>query len=298
MSDAFRPEELSLDDSVSLLPQPFLRWAGGKRRVLPIIRTKLPREFIKGKTRVFEPFVGGGAFAFSLYDKMSPFFTPGRNLYINDVNPDLVLCYSTIRDCPDDLMKALKSITKTKSKAEFEKIKSSRPDKSVEKAARFIYLNRTCFNGLWRVNSKGDFNVPWGKLKDPKIFDESNILLVHDRLQGASITNLDFSAAMEECNKGDFVYLDPPYLPLSASSSFSKYAKSDFGLVQHFALAGAIRALTKRGVMVMLSNSDTKLTREIYGDILAIERIKVQRSISANAASRVQVGEIIATNYR
>lgn len=246
---------------------------------------------------MFEPFVGGGAFSFSISNFGSPFHTPGKCLHINDINEDLILAYKIIRDDPKELMRALLSITKDKSKAEFERIKKSNPKLHVSRASRFIYLNRTCFNGLWRVNSKGEFNVPWGKLNNPTIFNKENIIACSHALQGASITNLDFSSALEVPKKGDFVYIDPPYIAMSNSSSFSRYAKSDFGLVQHFALAGAIRGLSQKGVNVMLSNSDTKLTRDIYGEVLNIQKIQVQRSISAKAQSRVSVGEVIATNY-
>lgn len=288
---------LANDKQVSTEPRPFLRWAGGKRRVLPHLLEKMPLDFAPGKTRVFEPFVGGGAFAFSLGIEGSKHYTPGKNLFINDVNEDLVCAYVAIRDNPKKLIEKLEEIVKTKSKAEFERIKKSSPKSSIERAARFIYLNRTCFNGLWRVNSRGEFNVPWGKLKNPLIFDEQNILNCHVRLRDATITNLDFSLALKTCKEGDFVYLDPPYIPLTPSSSFSKYAKGDFGLGNHLALAETIEKLTLRGVRVLLSNSDTKTTREIYGDVMNFQKIQVQRSISANSSSRISVGEIIGTNY-
>ena len=280
-----------------LEPKPFLRWAGGKRRVIPYIFQNLPRDFNSGKTRVYEPFLGGGAFIFSLFNPTSPFFTPGKNLVISDINQDLITAYIAVRDRPDELIKKVDQFAKKKTKKEFEDMRSLRPRNDLEAAARFIYLNKTCFNGLWRVNSKGEFNVPWGKLKDPQIIDITNIRECHRRLRNSTIMKQDFASSLESCRRGDFVYLDPPYLPLNSSSNFSKYSKEDFGLVQHAALAGAINALTKKGVKVLLSNSDTPLTREIYASVLKIKSIHVQRSISAKSESRVQVKEIIGTNY-
>jgi DNA adenine methylase len=277
--------------------QPFLRWAGGKRRVLPLILAKMPHDFSSGSTRVFEPFLGGGAFSFAILNANSQFWTKSKHLFLNDINQDLILSYLAIRDFPEQLMITLSKLAKNKSREEFELVKSSNPKTLVARAARFIYLNRTCFNGLWRVNSQGEFNVPWGKLSNPLIYSRENIVACSSKLQGATITNLDFVTALETADSGDFVYLDPPYIPLNASSSFSKYSKNDFGVIHHFALAGVIKGLTKKGVRVMLSNSDTRLTKEIYGSVVKIEKIKVQRSISANSKSRVQVGEIIATNY-
>ena len=288
---------LGLESPQSTVAQPFLRWAGGKRRVMPMLMANMPKDFNGLKTRVFEPFLGGGAFSFALSNSNSKFFTPGKNLIINDVNRDLVLAYLALRDNPDALITQLKKITRTKSKSEFERVKYSNPKDDLSRAARFIYLNRTCFNGLWRVNSKGEFNVPWGNLQDPLIYSEENFFACSKSLQRATITNLDFASALQRVSPNDFVYLDPPYIPLTNSSSFSKYAKNDFGIMQHFALAGVIRRLVDVGAKVMLSNSDTKLTQEIYGSVLKIKRIKVQRSISAKASSRVAVGEIIATNF-
>ncbi len=278
-------------------PKPFLRWAGGKRRVVDRLHANMPLDFSSGKTRVFEPFLGGGAFAFSLGNEFSNFFTPGSLLHLNDVNDDLICTYVEIRDNLEGLIGHLKKITKDKSQAEFEAIKKSRPKTNTGRAARFIYLNRTCFNGLWRVNSKGEFNVPWGKLKDPLIIDSSNLKLCSKRLKGSTITNHDFVFALAKCKKGDFVYLDPPYIPLNSSSSFSKYAKGDFSIQDHEKLSEVIADLSRRGVKVLLSNSDTKLTRQIYGDVVDFKAITVQRSISANSTSRVKVKEILGANY-
>lgn len=284
-------------DSELTKPQPFLRWAGGKRKLVDSLISSFPTSFVRSKHSFYEPFVGGGALMLALGDKERPEYVPGNRLYINDSNPDLIATYLSIRDDLDSLCEQLEILSRYTSKTAFTRVKANRPQDNVSRAARFIYLNKTCFNGLWRVNSKGEFNVPWGKLKTPKIFDPDNLRAVHIRLQGAKISCNSFQTALETTQKGDLVYLDPPYLPLSASSSFSKYAKEDFGLLNQYALAGVIDGLTSRGVNVILSNSDTPLTRRIFGDSLALHQISVQRTISANASSRKPVNEIIGTNF-
>jgi len=196
------------------------------------------------------------------------------------------------------LMEVMDRIAEKKDYDEFTKIKDWIPETNVERAARFIYLNKTCFNGLWRVNSHGKFNVPFAKLKNPVIYDRENLMAVSQRLQGAKITNLTFTQALELASAGDLVYLDPPYIPLNSSSSFAQYAKQGFGILEHYSLAGVIDGLTERGVFVVLSNSDTSKTREIYGQTLTLRQLAVTRSISANANSRGSVKEIIGVNYK
>jgi DNA adenine methylase len=176
-------------------------------------------------------------------------------------------------------------------------VRASHPVRKIDIAARFIYLNKTCFNGLWRVNSKGEFNVPWGKLQNPTIFDESILIANSKRLQGAKIAKREFLRQLENAKNGDLVYLDPPYIPLSSSSSFSKYSKLDFDISNHEQLASCIDSLTKKGVFVILSNSDTSETRKIFGGSMNLYQISVGRSISAKSESRKRVNEIIATNY-
>ena len=233
-----------------------------------------------------------------LGDISSPFYVDGSHLHINDINPDLVLTYKSIQKSPTKLMNELDRIAKKKNEAEFYKIREWEPSGSIQRSARFIYLNKTCFNGLWRVNSSGKFNVPFGKLKNPLIYDRDNILAISHRLKGATITNLPFANAVDQAKEGDLVYFDPPYIPLNASSSFAQYAKDGFGLMDQYALAGVIEGLTNRGVNVILSNSDTPETREIFGNILSLHQISAPRSISANASSRGNVKEVIGLNFK
>jgi len=167
----------------------------------------------------------------------------------------------------------------------------------VRLAARFIYLNKTCFNGLWRVNSSGAFNVPFGRYKNPKILDEANLILCGQRLKNSKISLGTFRQAVSHAKEGDLVYFDPPYIPLTRTAAFSQYAKEDFGIEAQKELANVIMGLTSIGVRVILSNSDTPLTREIFGKCLKIRQIPVARTISAQGATRRAVHEVIGTNY-
>ena len=278
-------------------PTPFLRWAGGKRRLTSTIVPSFPIGFDPAKNRFFEPFVGGGAVMFSLGDSSATLYVPGNKLVINDVNPDLIATYTIIRDDVEGLIKELSKLAKSTSQTAFEKVKKSRPTNDLARAARFIYLNKTCFNGLWRVNSKGEFNVPYGHVRNPLVCDSELLRACSSRLQGAQIRLGSYVAAVNDAKAGDLVYLDPPYLPLSPSASFSKYAKDDFGKLDHYALAGVIRGLSERGVYVMMSNSDAPLTRQIFGGLLELRGLDVTRSISAGSASRIKVGEVLGINY-
>ena len=283
--------------SVEVQPQPFLRWAGGKRKLASFIANSFPTKLDYGSAHYYEPFLGGGALAFYIGQKESPFYIPGSHIHLSDTNPDLISAYQVLRDDPLTLMKHLKRLGKNTDREAFEKVRASRPNAKIDIAARFIYLNKTCFNGLWRVNSKGEFNVPWGKLQNPRIFDESILMANSKRLHGAKIAKRDFLSQLESAQKGDLVYLDPPYIPLSSSSSFSKYSKLDFDISNHEELASCIDSLTKSGVFVILSNSDTSDTRSIFGKSLNLYQISVGRSIAAKSESRKRVNEVIATNY-
>lgn len=278
-------------------PQPFLRWAGGKRKLAGFIANSFPAKLDYSSAHYYEPFLGGGALAFYIGQKESPFYIPGSRIHLSDTNPDLISAYQVLRDDPLTLMKHLAKLARQTDREAFEKARASRPSAKIEIAARFIYLNKTCFNGLWRVNSKGEFNVPWGKLQNPKIFDELVLMADSIRLRGAKIAKRDFLSQLESSRTGDLVYLDPPYIPISSSSSFSKYSKLDFDISNHEQLAACIDSLTNRGVFVVLSNSDTSDTRRIFGKSMNLYQISVGRSISASSMSRKRVNEVIATNY-
>jgi len=294
-----KKRRLSVSGEVPYLaqPKPFLRWAGGKRRLTNLLIDSIPKSFDPKSDCYFEPFIGGGALVFALGDKTHELYIPGKNLYLNDSNPDLIVTYQVVRSEVDSLIKKLSRLAQDTSKSAYEKIRGLSPEDEVGRAARFIYLNKTCFNGLWRVNSKGVFNVPWGKLKNPLIFDEEGLRACSNRLKGAHITRGDFAKAAAKAKKGDLVYFDPPYLPLTASANFSKYAKDDFNVEDHQRLADLIKTLTKNGVHVILSNSDTPLSREIFSSVLALRQISMNRSISASGNSRKPVMEILGTSF-
>lgn len=283
------------ENSVKSKAAPFLRWAGGKRQLLDVIVPALAP--IDKTNRFFEPFVGGGAVMFRLGDLEGEYFVQGKQLVINDINPELIATYTAIRDEPEALLEKLKKLSMDVSKNGFEKVKLSQPSGNVNRAARFIYLNKTCFNGLWRVNSKGEFNVPWGKLSSPQIYNKELILACSERLQKSKIRCVPFTTAVSDASEGDMVYLDPPYIPLSSSASFSKYTQHDFSIMDQYALAGTIRGLTDKGVRVMLSNSDTPLSRKIFGSELSLWGVSATRSISAASSSRGKVHEIVGVNY-
>jgi DNA adenine methylase len=280
------------------VPTPFLRWAGGKRRLSEVLLQAFPKDFKGTESNFFEPFVGGGALMIKLGDPSSEYFVDGEHLYINDINPDLIITYKAIQKNVRKLMEEIDSFAIRKDKKEFLEVRNWRPKLAIEKAARFIYLNKTCFNGLWRVNSKGEFNVPYGQLKNPLIYDRDNLLLMSKRLRNATITNLPFAQAVEPAKKGDLVYFDPPYIPLTTTASFAQYAKDGFGMMDQFALAGVIEGLTAKGVNVILSNSETDATREVFGNILTLRQISAPRSISATVGGRGNVKEVIGTNFK
>ena len=283
--------------SVKPYPIPFVKWAGGKRKLAPLLIETFPIEFDPEKNRYFEPFIGGGALMFALGQPGGKLIVPGKSLFINDMNPELTNTYEVIRDNVSALIKELEVLSKKINEKTFYDIRSAVPRGKVARAARFIYLNKTCFNGLWRVNSKGEFNVPFGKSKNPSLFVEENLRACSKRLKGSTITNVSFEKAVSKARKGDLVYFDPPYIPLSASASFSAYAKEGFGMNEQELLAETIGKLNSKGVYVLLSNSDTPLTRKIFRKSLTLRKVLMSRSISSSGSTRKPVYEVLGMNY-
>lgn len=283
--------------SVKPYPIPFVKWAGGKRKLAPLLIETFPIEFDPEKNRYFEPFIGGGALMFALGQPGGKLIVPGKSLFINDMNPELTNTYEVIRDNVSALIKELEVLSKKINEKTFYDIRSTVPRSKVARAARFIYLNKTCFNGLWRVNSKGEFNVPFGKSKNPSLFVEENLRACSKRLKGSTITNESFEKAVSKARKGDLVYFDPPYIPLSASASFSAYAKEGFGVNEQELLAETIGKLNAKGVYVLLSNSDTPLTRKIFRRSLTLRKVLMSRSISSSGSTRNPVYEVLGMNY-
>jgi DNA adenine methylase len=292
-----KPQSLPQKSSVSSYPSPFVKWAGGKRKLAPLLMETFPEDFNPEKHRYFEPFIGGGALMFALGNPEGKLSIPGKNLFINDLNPELTNTYEVIRDNVSALVKELEQMSKKINEKAFYEIRENVPRSKVARAARFIYLNKTCFNGLWRVNSKGEFNVPFGKSKNPSLFVEENLRACSKRLKGSTITNESFEKAVSKARKGDLVYFDPPYIPLSASASFSAYAKEGFGINEQEFLAETIGKLNAKGVYVLLSNSDTPMTRKIFRKSLTLRKVLMSRSISSSGSTRKPVYEVLGMNY-
>lgn len=267
---------------------PFLKWAGGKSQLLATYTQFFPDKF----HQYYEPFVGAGAVFFRLGS-----MRPEMRATISDCNAELINCYETIKSDVNSVIEQLR--TYHNDEELFYHIRALSPAKLTkpERAARMIFLNKTCFNGLYRVNSKGQFNVPFGRYKNPRICDEENLIAVSNRLSKVKVLHRSFQHVLEEADKGDFVYFDPPYVPLNNTANFTSYTENCFGLNEQRLLADAFRTLDKRGCYVMLSNSDTKIVRDLYRDFY-VNRVKATRAINCHADKRGQISELLVTNYR
>lgn len=289
--------------AANTVASPFLRWAGGKRTLQQLIVDAFPTDFDPAQHRYFEPFVGGCAVMFA-----SEAFIPGHRVVINDANRELATTYRALRDDVDAVIVDLANYAKQNTLEDYLHARARHLTLTDgELPAWFIYLNKTCFNGLWRVNSSGQYNVPYGKLATPAILDEPTLRAAARRLQGVDIRTGSYIDAVRDATAGDVVYFDPPYLPLTASS-FTKYAKDDFTLNDQRELANLIADLTQRGVRVIMSNAHTTvpdpnsttgtgLTVSIYGDVLDLRELHVARSVGASAHTRVRAREILGFNY-
>jgi len=274
-------------------PKPFVKWVGGKRQLLRQFHDMglyPPDGFDPITNTYFEPFVGGGAVFFDLLP---------RKAELSDLNNELATTYNVIKNDVDGLIKSLK---KHKYEKEYYlKVRAKDPKSlpDLEVASRFIFLNRTCFNGMYRVNSKGGFNVPFGKYNNPMICDEENLHKVSIALQKVSIRNQDFKDLLKKAKKGDFVYFDPPYHPISKTASFTSYTAGAFLEKEQTELRDAFVELHKRGCYVMLSNSDTSFINELYSGIKGVKVSKVTagRAINSNATKRGKISEVLVTNY-
>jgi len=279
-------------DVARIEAQPFLKWAGGKAQLL----AQFDKFFPDRIDRYFEPFLGGGAVFFHL-KRLFPHMVP----HLRDNNAELINTYIAVRDFPNELMRRLDAHLKA-FKAERERyyylIRSQHhvPEKEiVERAARMIFLNKTCFNGLWRVNACGQFNVPIGSHKNPALYDRDNLLAANWALRNAHLAVQDFRDTLNETRKGDFVYIDPPYFPVSATASFTSYTKEDFGAGEQEELAALFADAARRGVRLMLSNSDTTFIEKLYRDFKP-KTVRARRAISCNGATRGKINELVVTS--
>lgn len=272
------------------LAQPFLKWAGGKRQLIKEINKLIPKKYNK----YYEPFLGGGALLFYLQ--------PSRTV-VNDSNADLINCYQVLRDNPDKLLEVIGEFENTKDffykTREMDRQPSYAELSPVIKAARIIYLNKTCFNGLFRVNKQGQFNAPFGNYKNPTLLDSAVAKAVHKYLQKNEVTilNCDFEEAVSSARAGDFVYFDPPYDPISDTSSFTGYDLNGFSRSEQQRLKQVCDALTERGVAVLLSNSDTSFVRELYDEkYYTVHVVQARRNINSVGSRRGKINEVLVRN--
>lgn len=300
--------------------KPFLKWAGGKTQLINQIEERLPSDIRLSRTidKYFEPFIGGGALFFYL----SSNYTINES-YIYDINPELIVVYKTIKNNPKDLINYLTELKKEfiplsheerkeiylNIRKDFnnsmDKFNYSKYDGEdyVKRSASFILMNKTCFNGLFRVNKKGEFNVPFGRYKNPAIFDKENILACSKALKNTTIVEGSFACSEELIDSNSFVYLDPPYRPITSSASFTSYSKFDFDDDNQIELANYYKRISKKGAKVLLSNSDPKNTDEsdnFFDDLyseFSIDRVFAKRSINRDGNKRGEVSEILVKNY-
>ena len=265
-------------------PRPFLKWAGGKGQLIPQYSQFFPQEF----DTYYEPFLGGGAIFFHLQPRRS---------VLMDINPELVNVYTCVRDRVEDLISLLEIHHELHCETHYYRVRSNPSDAPLERAARFIYLNKTCFNGLYRENSKGQFNVPMGRYKNPRVCHADLLRSVSLSLQNAQVLESPFDAVLHQVKgKRSFVYFDPPYYPISPTSNFTAYNRYSFSAADQIHLRDVFAELAGRGVKVMLSNSHCPFTLDLYRDF-NIHTITASRAINSDPAKRGKISEILVTSY-
>lgn len=279
------------DPASTISARPFLKWVGGKGQLLPELakRVALARPY----NRYHEPFFGGGALFFWL--KANRALGKGQ-AHLTDNNPNLLEAYIGVRDHVEEVIRLLEAHKLAHCEAHYYAVRANVPFLLPDRAARIIYLNRTCFNGLYRENSRGEFNVPMGRYKNPLICDADNLRAVSAALKRAKLAQRPFREVLHHAVAGDFVYFDPPYWPLSDTSSFTAYAKDNFGRADQEELADVYRQLAERGVRVLLSNSDTPLIHELYAGF-TIETVQATRNVNSKADARGKISELLVRNF-
>ena len=293
--------------------KPFIKWVGGKGQLLSEINKLYPVELGKNINKYAEIFVGGGAVLFDILSKYKL-----DEVYISDKNLELINTYKSIRDNVDILIKSLKGMEEQyipldnenrkdyyyKKREEYNSLKINSEVNNIEKAVLFIFLNKTCFNGLYRVNKKGEFNVPMGAYKKPKICDEENLKNVSLTLRNVKIVYADYRESEKFIDDKTFVYIDPPYRPLNITSSFTSYTENDFNDKEQIELAEYINVLNKKGAKIVISNSDPKnndIDDNFFDKLYKnynINRVKATRMLNSNASLRGAINELLITNYK
>ncbi len=296
---------------MTIKAKPFVKWVGGKTQLLKSIEKALPENFERIKNLTYiEPFVGGGAVLFWILQQ----FPNITKAVINDINPDLTTAYKIIKESPSELVAHLQNIQdeylilNEKERKEYYLDKRAKFNTksldALENTALFIYLNRTCFNGLYRVNSKGLFNVPFGRYTNPKICDRETIFADSKILQKVEILTGDFEQTLKHATDNTFFYFDPPYKPLSETSSFNSYVKEDFNDNEQIRLGDFCKKIDMLGHTFILSNSDVKGKNpndNFFDDLyhqFTIERVLATRMVNANASKRGKLSELLITNYQ
>ena len=293
--------------------KPFIKWVGGKGQLLSEINKLYPVELGKNINKYAEIFLGGGAVLFDILSKYKL-----DEVYISDKNLELINTYKSIRDNVDILIKSLKEMEEQyipldnenrkdyyyKKREEYNSLKINSEVNNIEKAVLFIFLNKTCFNGLYRVNKKGEFNVPMGAYKKPKICDEENLKNVSLTLRNVKILYADYRESEKFIDDKTFVYIDPPYRPLNITSSFTSYTENDFNDKEQIELAEYINVLNKKGAKIVISNSDPKnndIDDNFFDKLYKnynINRVKATRMLNSNASLRGAINELLITNYK
>ena len=306
-------KKFSLFEKDRIECKPFIKWVGGKGQLLSEINKLYPVELGKNINKYAEIFVGGGAVLFDILSKYKL-----DEVYISDKNLELINTYKSIRDNVDILIKSLKEMEEQyipldnenrkdyyyKKREEYNSLKINSEVNNIEKAVLFIFLNKTCFNGLYRVNKKGEFNVPIGTYKKPKICDEENLKNVSLTLRNVKIVYADYRKSEKFIDGKTFVYIDPPYRPLNITSSFTSYTENNFNDKEQIELAEYINVLNKKGAKIVISNSDPKNNNtddnffdELYKNY-NINRVKATRMLNSNASLRGAINELLITNYK
>ena len=277
---------------VNGLPRPFLKWAGGKGRLLPELAARV--ELAGPIRRYHEPFVGGGALFFELYRRG---WLGDLQPVLSDSNINLIKTYQGLQQDVEAVIERLERHAARHCKEHYYAVRAEEPEDLADHAARVIYLNRTCYNGLYRENSRGKFNVPMGKYKKPAICSPDNLRSAARALRGAELCCEPFTAVLDRAAPGDFVYCDPPYDPVSKTANFTAYAKGGFGEDAQRRLAETVAALRDKGARVLVSNSKTPLIESLYQDCGTIEIVYAPRYVNSNAEKRGNVPEVLVRTY-
>ena len=273
------------------MPRPFLKWAGGKTQLLNELRARVVAAQPFG--RYHEPFLGGGALFFELVRSGC---LGSRPAALSDTNGNLIDTYRALRQDVEEVILRLREHAERHHKEHYYAVRANVPTGLTDRAARIIYLNRTCFNGLYRENSKGGFNVPMGRYKNPRICDAENLRAVARAMQHAEVETHPFQEVLKVAQPNDLVYFDPPYDPVSQTASFTNYAKAGFDRDAQCLLAEVFRELHHRGVKVLLSNSSTEFVRDLY-ERFTVEQVFASRSVNSRSDKRGKVAEVLVRNF-